>query len=255
MNLSSLDDFLWAASFAGQAALFGVLVLRGRWRTFPVFTVFAGFDTARSVALYLIYAHASNAWYAHVYWSAEAVDFVLQLGLVWEMARILLRPTGSWLRDARKQFLLWGGVGVGVAAILAWGVSPPGLTGKAVWEVRGSLFTSLVTCELVLVMALSATRLGLGWRSHVMALGQGLAVWSMVAVAVDGIQSYVGAAQQFATLDHLRIAVYCAALSYWIVQFWLPEPVRRPISSEMRNYLVALHRAVAYDLDSVDAES
>jgi hypothetical protein len=86
-------------------------------------------------------------------------------------------------------------------------------------------------------------------------LGQGLAVWSIVAVAVDGIQSYFGAAQQFTTLDHVRIFVYCAALLYWIVQFWLPEPIRRPISPETRNYILALHRKVTYDLDSVDLES
>lgn len=255
MNLSSLDDLLWAASFFGHAALCLTLLVRGRWKSFPVFTTYAGFHTVLAIALYVLYAQGSRIWYAYIYWSAEVVEFALQVGLVLEMARIVLRPTGTWLRDARRQFLLGGCAGVGIAALLAWGVSPPGLRGLERWQVRGSLFTSLVTCELVLVMALSATRLGLGWRSHVMALGQGLAVWSIVAVAVDGIQSYIGGAQQFATLDHLRITVYCTALVYWIVQFWVKEPARRPISPEMRDYLVALHQTIAYDLGSVDAES
>jgi hypothetical protein len=255
MNLSRLDDILWAASFMGHVALLCVLILRGRWRTFPIFTALIAFDTFLTVSLYGIYAHGSKIWYARIYWAAAVVDFALQIGVVLEVARIVLRPTGAWVRDARKQFVIWALMGVALAVLLAWGVSPPGLKAKEAWEVRGSLFTSLVTCELVLVMALTATRLGLGWRSHVMALGQGLAVWSIVAVAVDGIQSYLGAAQQFATLDHVRIFVYCASLLYWIVQFWLPEPVRRPISPEMRNYILALHRKVTYDLDSVDLES
>jgi hypothetical protein len=80
-------------------------------------------------------------------------------------------------------------------------------------------------------------------------------VFSISSTAVDGIQSYLGADQQFATLDHVRIFVYCASLLYWIVQLWLPEPVRRPISPEMRNYILALHRKVTYDLDNVDLES
>jgi hypothetical protein len=255
MNLSRVDDILWAASFMGHVALFCVLILRGRWRAFPIFTALICFDTFLTIALYDIYAHGSKVWYGRIYWAAAVVDFALQIGVVLEMARIVLRPTGAWVRDARKQFVLWAVVGVALAVVLAWGVSPPGLKAKEAWEVRGSLFTSLVTCELVLVMALASTRLGLGWRSHVMALGQGLAVWSIVAVAVDGIQSYVGAAQRFATLDHVRICVYCAALLYWIVEFWLPEPVRRPISPEMRNYILALHRKVTYDLDNVDVES
>ncbi len=249
MNLSSVDDVLWAASFIGHAALFLTLMIKGRWRMFPIFTTYAGFHTGLEIAVYLLlhtlHGHAAKIWYAYTYSSAEVVDFALQIGLVLEMARIVLRPTGTWIHDARRQFLLGGGIGVGVAALLAWGVSPPGLRSLEVWQVRGSLFTSLVTCELVLVMALSATRLGLGWRSHVMALGQGLAVWSIVAVGVDGIQSFVGGAQQFATLDHLRIAVYCGALAYWTVQFWVAEPARRPISPEMRDYLVALHKTIA----------
>ena len=255
MNLSRVDGTLWAASFLGHAALLCVLILRGRARTFPIFTALIGFDTALAIGLYELYAHGSNLWYARVYWSAVAVDFTLQVGVVLEMARIVLRPTGAWVRDARKQFVLGALIGLAIAAVLAWGVSPPGLQAKAAWEVRASLFTSLVTCELVLVMALASARLGLGWRSHVMALGQGLAVWSIVAVAVDAVQSYVGAAQQFATLDHVRILVYCAAQLYWTVQMWIPEPVRRPISPELRNYILALHRKVTYDLDNVDVES
>lgn len=255
MNLSSLDDVLWAVSFLEHAALLLTLLIKGRWRTFPVFTVLIGFQTALTISLYVIYARGNGALYAYVYWWAEVIDFLLQIGLVLEMARIVLRPTGTWIQDARRQFGIAATAGVGVAALLAWGVSPPGLRSLEVWQVRGSLFTSLVICELVLLMALSATRMGLGWRNHVMSLGQGLAVWSIVAVGVDGIQSFVGGAQQFATLDHLRVAVYCVALGYWTVQFWLPEPVRRPISPEMRDYLLALHRSITYDLGSADAES
>jgi hypothetical protein len=42
---------------------------------------------------------------------------------------------------------------------------------------------------------------------------------------------------------------YLTTLSYWIVQFWLEEPVRRPISPELRAYIEALHERVKIDLD------
>jgi hypothetical protein len=255
MNLSQLDNALWAAGFVGHVALLTVLLFRSRWRAFPVFTVLIAFDTGLTIALYLLYKYASHSWYAHVYWSADVVDFCLQLALVAEIARMVLRPTGTWIRDARKQFLLFGGIGIGVAALLALGVSPPGLKVKEVWEVRGSLFTSLVTCELVVALGFSAARLGLGWRNHVIALAQGLGAWAIVAAFADGIQSYVGAAQAFATLDHVRELVYCAALIYWTIQFYFPEPARRPISPEMQKYILALHERVKYDLDRIDAES
>jgi hypothetical protein len=252
MDLSKLDNILWATTFVGHVALFAVLIFRGRWRMFPIFTTLIGTAALRTMVLYWIYRHGSHSLYARVYWSAAVLDFVLQIALVVEMTRIVLRPTGTWVRDARKLFLLLGGAGLCVAALLAWGVSPPGLNAKDVWEVRGSLFASLVTCELVIFMAFSATRLGLGWRNHVMALAQGLGLWLLVAVAVDGIQSYLGAAQSFATLDHLRISVYCVALGYWIVQFWRPEPARSPISAELQKHILALHRRVTYDLDRLE---
>jgi hypothetical protein len=252
MDLSKLDNILWAMTFVGHIALFAVLIFRGRWRSFPVFTTWIGFAALRTVALFWIYRDGSNTLYARVYWSAAVFDFVLQLALVVEITRIVLRPTGTWVRDARRLFLLLGAAGLCVAALLAWGVSPPGLSAKDVWEVRCSLFASLVTCELVIFMAFSATRLGLGWRNHVMALAQGLGLWLLVAVAVDGIQSYLGAVQSFATLDHLRISVYCVALGYWIVQFWRPEPARSPISAELQKHILALHRRVTYDLDRLE---
>jgi len=252
MDLSKLDNLLWAATFVGHVALVLVLIIRGRWKNFPVFTIWMGSDVLRTVMLYWIYRHGSHSLYARVYWSAAVLDFVLQIALVVEITRIVLRPTGTWVRDARKLFLLLGGTGLCVAALLAWGVSPPGLSAKDVWAVRCSLFASLVTCELVIFMAFSATRLGLGWRNHVMALAQGLGLWLLVAVAVDGIQSYLGAAQSFATLDHLRISVYCVALGYWIVQFWRPEPARSPISAELQKHILALHRRVTYDLDRLE---
>jgi hypothetical protein len=255
MNLSMLDDVLWATTFIGHVALFFVMFYRERWRQFPIFTLWVGFNVTLTIALYLIFRHGAQLWYTRVYWSSTFLDFLLQLSVVFEIARVVLRPTGTWVRDASRSFLLWSIMGLGVAALLAWTVSPSGLRSAEVWEVRSSLFTSLVTCELVLVMFASAKRLGLGWRNHVMALGEGLAVWATVAVGVDGLESYFGSTRMFSRLDHLRIFVYLGALVFWVVRFWAAEPVRNPISGEMEAYLVALHKRVRYDLATLDVEN
>ena len=255
MNLSKVDEILWATTFVGHVALFSILLIRRRWRSFPVFTTLIGFNAALTVLLYFIYAHGSHLWYARFYWSSAVVDFVLQLALVAEIAGIVLRPTGTWVRDAFKQFIVWSIVGVGIAAFAAFGVTPPGLTSNEIWEVRGSLFTSLVTCELVTVMAFSATRLGLGWKNHVAALAQGLGAWALAAALADGTQSYFGQGRSFNVLDHLRIAVYCASLGYWIVRFRLPEPVRPPMSPAMRDYILALQQRVKYDFDNLNSRT
>src|ERR1700689_4401083 len=104
MDLSLLDRALWAASFIGHAVLLLVLVVKGRWKTFPVFTSLIGFNILRDILLFSIYRHGSAQLYATVYWSAAILDLALQVSLVFEMARIVLKPTGTWIRDAWRSF-------------------------------------------------------------------------------------------------------------------------------------------------------
>jgi hypothetical protein len=252
MNLTTFAGALWAAGFVGHVALFAVLIYRHRWREMPVFTGYIAFQAALTPILYLIYRNGSHLWYGRVYWTSALLDFAFQIGIVVEIARIVLRPTGTWVQDARNQFLLSGAGAVLLAAALAWFVSPPAASLLDMWEVRGNLFTSLVICELFVLMSITANRLGLGWRSHVMALGQGLTAWALIAVLIDALHSYLGTEREFTTLEHVRMTVYVAALVFWMVQLWIDEPERQPISSDLHKYIVDLHRRVKYDLGRVD---
>ncbi len=255
MSLSKLDSGLWVAGFISHAALLAVLFYRGRWREYPVFTTFIAFHFSLSPVLYVIYGYGTATWYSRVYWSSALLDFGLQLGVVFEVARIVLRPTGTWVQDARKHFLLSGTVGILAAAALAWMVTPPVADALDRWELQGNLFTAFVICELFLIISATATRFGLGWRSHIMAIEQGFAGWVVVAVLVETLHSYFGTAHYFFVLEYAKMFVYLAALGYWIARLWLEEPARQPLSPELREYILALHRQVQYDLGRVDIES
>lgn len=252
MKLTLVDNFLWAAVFAANVVLLVIMVSRARWREFPVLTALAGFDAALTVALFVIYRHGSPNLYAIVYWSTAFIDFALQLALIFEISRIVLKPTGTWARDARATFLTWGSVGAVIALALVYAVHPLGSSSNlASWELRANLFTDLLVCELFLAMMFAAHRLGLVWRNHVMGLAQGLTAWAIVSAFVDTAHTYLGSHHDFTLLDHVSMFVYLGAQVYWIVTFWLPEPARRPLSPEMQQYLVALHEKVAYDLTRV----
>ena len=254
MNLTALDHGLWAAGFLGHAALCCVLFLFGRWRTFPIFTALIAFQVANSLGLFLLYRYADRAAYDLLYWVFAVIDFALQLGLIGEIARIVLRPTGAWVQDARRSFLLGSGLAVFAAAAAAFAIKPIGSTDLNPFEIRAILFTSLLTCELFLAMIASANRLGLQWRSHVMALGQGLTLWALVALISDAAHIALGWDRDFGLLDQVRMIAYLLALVFWIVSFSLPERERAPLSPDMQEYLIALHRRVQYDLDRL-AES
>jgi hypothetical protein len=246
MNLSGLDKFFWLAGFLSGFALFCVLVVRGRWRTFPVFTGYIGFQLVLSATMYMIYRHGSHATYAKVYWAGSAVDFCLQLGLLFEIARNVLKPTGTWVREARVFIGVLTLAGLALALVLTFLARPQTPTPFAFWEFRGNLFTSLLTCELYLALLVTSNFLGLVWRNHTMGLGLGLSSWAFITVSVN-ISHLVGSYSYAKALDHIKVITYTLVLFYWIYTFWRDEPQRRELPPGMKKYLLAVHQSVRYD--------
>jgi hypothetical protein len=255
MNLSALDYALWVAGFLGSATLFSILIYRRRWREFPVFTTLNGYEAAMGVVLYSVFRLCPYVWYVRIFWwSYVLFDQILLLGVIWEIARTVMRPTGIWIRDARKQFLLWGAAGILLAAALPWLVTPPYSKPIEILLFRVGLFNIFVICELYCVMLRTSRSLGLGWSNHVMALGTGWTAWAMVAFLVEVLHSYFGLHQYFRELEHVRMFTSLGVDVYWAVQFWREEPARQPISPQLRAYILDLHKRINNDLDTLGAQ-
>ena len=252
MTLSTLDQVLWAASLIGHAALASVLVVRKRWKEFPVFTSFVIYEALTTLFLFAVLHTASKRAYFLAYWITGFGNYVYQVAVIYEIARDVLRPTGRWVREAQRSFFLWGGLGLVVAAVLASQLGLPQSKGLDLWEARIQVFTSMLTCELFLAMSTAANRLGLQRRSYVVALGLGITVWACVALLQDFAHAALGWDHSLVGSAYFEEVVYLFVLVYWIVTFSLPEKARAPLSPEMRQYLLALHKRVNYDLHGVD---
>ena len=116
MNLSVLDNALWAAGLLGHAALLAVLLVNKRWRILPVFTKLIAFEVVRTCLLFLVLKYGSAHQYFLCYWDTGFLDYISQLALVYELARIALQPTGTWIRDARSVLMRWSAIDLVVAA-------------------------------------------------------------------------------------------------------------------------------------------
>lgn len=252
MHFSVVTKVFWALGFVCDIAMLVTLVMRRRYEKFPIFTayfVIIFFETIVNFAIYM----SNNVWvYRYQYYGFLLVDYAFQLAIIFEIARIVLRPTGTWVRDARTMFLGLGLTGAVLAAAISWWITPPGRSPWVVWPLRANLFTSLLTCELFVTMSFTARHLGLGWRNHVMALAQGWTFDNIVMVITTGLQSYFGL-KYFMALDDIRGTAFLLGMTYIIVQLWSPEPERHPIDPELRRYIVALHQRVEYDLRRIDA--
>lgn len=254
MSIFALDWILWAGGFASTVILFSILLFRGRWRVFPCFTTELGFDAFFTPVLYLVYRFGSTVWYARGYYLYSFVDAALQFAVVWEIARIVMRPTGTWVHDAKKQFSIGAGIGILIAVVIAVAISPPTSDRFLSIGVRIGVFTGALVCELFLVVVLTSNRLGLGWRNHVMSLILGWSTWAAIAVTVEGLHSYFGAQNHYRDLEHVKMIVFQASQVYWMVQFWRDEPARRPIPPELAAYIANLHSRVKNNLDTVGAQ-
>jgi hypothetical protein len=254
VNLSLTAQLLWAAGFIEHAALLTVLIVRGRWRTFPVFTTLIGFNALRTILLASLYRFSSPAVYSYVYQGATFIDLALQLGVILELARVVLKPTGTWVSDARKMFLTYGVAGGFLAAVIAYAINPISSTTLDLWIEKAELFSAMLTLELFAAMLMASARLGLVGSNHVMRLGQGWAIWAIADLIAEGGYSHFGPNDwRGATLDQIRTGTYFCVTIFWIITLWRSEPERRTLSAEMQAYLDGLHVRLQSDLKRVSS--
>ena len=245
MHLSLAARVLWAAGFLEQAALLFVLLLRRRFRAFPLFTVWIGFLVLKTIILFSVMGSLTEYYYT--YWTGEIIDLLLQIGVIFEICRNVLRPTGTWVRSALRSFLFFGAAGLVLAAALAWFAHPAQSSSLGAWIERGKLFSSLVSLELFVAMGFSSTRLGLVWRNHVMAIATGWALWAAIDFAKELASAYHGPDYHGIVLDQIRILSYQVVTVYWVAMFWLNEPAERKLSPAMQQYLSSMQRRLESD--------
>ena len=229
--------------------LLAVLLGKGRWRNFPALLVLAFLDLSGTLVINVLYPSGNSLLFVGLYAATDCLSFATQCVLLFELAKSVLKPTGIWDREALKPLALFGGAGALVAFLATIFFEPTGIHGAAALQLRADLFAALFTTELVVAMMLSANTVGLPWRSHAMAIGQGLMVWSLVFASVEGLGAYLGPQNRyFQVIHYIRSVAYLVTVGYWTVSLWRDEPARKPISPALRKYVVALHEQVQYDL-------
>lgn len=253
IELSLSARVLWATGFCELIALILVLIVRRRWRVFPVFGTYISFQIIETVGLYSVHRFGSPEAYFLFFWAGAIVDLGLQIAVVFELSRNVLKPTGTWVSDARKMFLSLALIGTVLAAVISYAANPSVPNSLDNWLEKGNLFAAMLNAQLFVAMGLASTRLGLAWRHHVMGIATGWAAWAVVGLFVEAAYSYFGTTWHGFAFDDVRIVAYQIATVYWIINLWLPEPETRTLSAEMQSYLVGLHQHVKLGAQGVSS--
>lgn len=250
MGLPFFDAALWVAGPTVNAALLIVLFVRRRLPQFSSLALWSAFSILSAGVLFWA-SRLGPRPYAHLYWSAEALDALLQLAVVAQVAQIVFRPLRDGIRAKRYLLIVFAVAIALIAFLLTLSVRPPSNTLVGTLEIRGQLFTSILICSIFTIVLFFSQKLGLYWRSHVMSVGYGLTAWAVVSLALDLLHGYMGRGGHFLALEHVRMLVYLCILVYWIVALWRNEPEKEQPSAEMRDAILHVTDKVSYDLAQV----
>lgn len=231
MQLSVWSMVLWVSAFALTLALFVVLLIKKRYRTLPLFTLLIGQDVLQMMLLFSLHKFASLRTYTYAYYSGDAVDAILHVLVIREVARILIEQhLGLRLHDEIRGH--WIGFLLMVVLGIYFVTHPTTTTYlPAVIALRAGQLSTIGVGGLLL-MVLSLTFLfRVRVRVHAQAVVYGLALYLLGKFVMQGVVLLLGAAIIPQANDWLR-PVYHVTLLLWIVCLWRKEP-ERALSDEM----------------------
>jgi hypothetical protein len=256
----SLDSALWIASVVGEIALLSILLLRKAYRTFPVFVAWISLSVLLEPVYYWLVLHLSHDTYLKVFFALSFPQYLVELGVLVDIAVNVLRPVNKALPKAILYFLAIGTVIIGIVAFFFTAhLNAATLAHPRSFIVMSTTMAILRLVTFLLIAALSQL-LGLGWKNHVLQLASGLAFYAAVTLIVELGHSKLRAGpdyvHQFTALDHFRVLGYLCSLTYWCFSFVRKEAPRKEFSPQMAQLLVSIsgsakrqHSVVARSVD------
>jgi len=181
-----------------------------------------------------------------IYWSLTDEDVLLQIAVVLEIARAALKRGGRWVTGARPYLVFVGSIAPIIAGGMAWFMKPAAETRIDALVARVDLFTTILICLLFAAVMAASSRLGLGFRTHVMRESYGLVIWALAIFVSDTLHAYWRTTGQFSVLENIKIVAWQIALIYWSIAFWQPEPAYEPLTLDKINDLDELGTRLEY---------
>jgi hypothetical protein len=240
-----VDEVIQYSGPLGDMLLIAVLGVRRRWNLYPAFTFLIAFDLISTI-VNLATNFTSRVLAYSVY---DAFCIIIQIFVISELLRHVLPRDSKLATRGRQIFVRVSGIGLFCAGGAALLFNPPRMHGATLYESKLDIFAGLLICETVIAIMLAAQQVGLGWKNHLIAVAQGLMLWALLLVFIEGLGPYLNFHNSvYDKLYYVRSLTYIGLLGYWSVALWREEPARKPISPALRKYIVALHDQVNYDL-------
>jgi hypothetical protein len=169
----------------------------------------------------------------YTYWSFEALDGLLRLLVLYEVARVLLAQCGMSVMDLVRRYWSFFLVLVGALIAVAWlSPSSPNLARSV--ALRIGEMSSLCVGAVISLLIVATFFFGLRFRIHAQAVLYGLALYMFGKLWVHTLLLLLGDLQQWSALEVSLKPVYHMTLLIWIACLWFEEPAARPTPEMQR---------------------
>lgn len=245
MRFLTVDSIGIAAGLILQAWLCIVIFRKGLARLYPIFFLYLLLNLAEDPISQLL--NPGGEAYRQYYCIVTILDYILQLLILFEIGRNVLRPAR---RSIPFPVAPVATVAILLCAIVAASFSRPVQVVGTEHLVRISLQIAFVLAilKILLFAALAgfAQVLGIGWKNHVLQLATGLAFYAGVSLLVQISSSHVPTGNRDIYVAHLsrlmqiQSAAYNLTLIFWIWAFSRNEAPRKDFTPQMQEVLVTI---------------
>ena len=243
MNLTPISAALWALSLGGQLLVLAVLAWRRLYRPFPIFSGYILFCVVSDVSFILLFPHLSQKAYMRAYFANNVPEFLLEIGILIEVARNVLNPVKRSLpRPSLYVFAVMLASGTLLALLLSMHSQPAELDRWSQYFVHVNLAVAILRLAIFAAIASFSQMLGIGWGNHVLQIATGLLGYSVIGLLVELMHHLTSVTDPAAYYlqDQFRIVGWCLALGYWSFALAKKEAPRKEFSPKMANFLISI---------------
>ncbi len=225
--LRPLFYYLWIAPHVLQVIVLTLLIKRGLYRKFPVFTAYIAFSIGKFIALLFISHSSIRASYFQWYSFGLSICIALFFGIVWEVFSGVFENQ-SVLRNVRKPLFRWATIGF-LAVAFSFAVYTHRLDTDVMWFSVHVLERSanIVLCGLIVTIFWFSYYLGLSWSRAAFGIALGVGVLCSFELAFSALRSRIGLYGHEA-IDLIDLGIYHSCVVVWL--FYLLTPERKPPS-------------------------
>ena len=212
---------------------------RQLYRDYPFFFAYTIEQLLRFLVLFYCYHWSSGGTYRHAYFGLNAVEAVLQLGVISELFFHVFRPYAGITRLA-SALLRWAAVVLLLIAVLLAGFttgSDSDLVLAAFFAMERSL--QVVQGGLLFLLFVLVSALGLRWRQPSFGIALGFGIFTSVNLATYSLRVQLGMTSHD-VLSLISSAGYNCAVLAWLVSLYAREPLLRKFN----------HHIPTWDLES-----